>query len=136
MRLLTVGDVTVDLFLGIPRLPERGGDVHTDQVILRAGGSAANVAAVAATLGLPATLIGAVGRDPLGEWALQALCRSGVELGALQRRPEAPTTLIAILVTPDGERTMISGRGASRFATLEETIRPQIAQFGFFHLSG
>lgn len=136
MRLLAVGDVTVDLFLGIPRLPERGGDVHTDQVILRAGGSAANVAAVAATLGLPATLIGAVGQDPLGEWALQALHRSGVEIAALQRRPEAPTTLIAIMVTPDGERTMISGRGASRFAALEKTVRAQIAPFDIFHLSG
>lgn len=136
MELLTVGDVTVDLFLPVPRLPERGGDVHTDRVILRAGGAAANVAAVASTLGLPAALVGAVGRDPLGEWVIRELEASGVRLAALQRCPEAPTSLIAILVTPDGERTMISGRGASRFVTLEETARDRIARVTFFHLSG
>ncbi|MCS6962900.1 MAG: carbohydrate kinase family protein [Thermoflexus sp.] len=136
MRLLTVGDVTVDLFLALPDLPERGGDAHTDQVFLRAGGSAANVAVVATALGLPAALVGAVGQDPMGEWAIEALRASGVEISLLQRRPEAPTTLIVIMVSPDGERTMISGRGASRFAVLEERARSLARQAAFFHLSG
>ncbi len=136
MGLLTIGDVTVDLFFALPHLPERGGDAHTDHVFLRPGGSAANVAAVATALGLPAILVGAVGQDPMGEWVIEVLRASGVETSALQRRPEAPTSLIAILVTPDGERTMISGRGASRFAMVEERARSLARQARFFHLSG
>lgn len=136
LQLLTVGDVTVDLFLALPQLPERGGDVHTRQVFLRPGGSAANVAAVAAALGFHAILVGAVGQDPLGEWVVQALRASGVETSTIQQRPEALTSLIAVLVTPDGERTMISGRGASRFLSLEENARARVSQVAFFHLSG
>lgn len=134
--LLTVGDVTVDLFLALPRLPDPGGDVHGSQMRLRAGGSAANTAAVAAALGWSAGLIGAVGADPLGEWALRELAAAGVEISSLQRRPEAPTSLIAILVTPDGERTMISYRGASRLAALNPTAWESLDRAMAFHLSG
>lgn len=136
MGLLAVGDVTLDLFLALPQLPERGGEVHADRVLMRAGGSAANVAAVAAALGLPAALAGAVGGDPVGEWVVRALQASAVDTSALQRRPEAPTTLIAVLVTPDGERTMIAGRGASRFATPEAPARALARQAACFYLSG
>ncbi len=135
-QLLAVGDVTVDLFLALPRLPERGADAHADRMLLRAGGSAANTAAAAAALGLPAALIGAIGQDPLGEWALGALRASGIDLSLLQRRPEATTSLIVIAVTPDGERTMLSWRGASRFFHLDEAARAQLPHAAFLHVSG
>lgn len=136
MELLVIGDVTVDLYLALPGLPEPGGDVHARRMILRAGGSAANTAAVAAALGLPTALIGAVGTDPLGEWARAQLAASGVDTRSVQQRPEAPTSIITILVTPDGERTMLSYRGASRFAALREEDRARLHRAAFFHLSG
>ncbi len=136
MELLVIGDVTVDLYLALPGLPEPGGDVHARRMILRAGGSAANTAAVAAALGLPTALIGAVGTDPLGEWARAQLAASGVDPRGVQQRPEAPTSIITILVTPDGERTMLSYRGASRFAAFREEDRARLRRAAFFHLSG
>ncbi|SNB72391.1 carbohydrate kinase family protein [Thermoflexus hugenholtzii] len=131
--LLAIGDVTVDLYLALPRLPKPGEDLHAARMILRAGGSAANTAAVAAQLGLPARLIGAIGQDPLGEWVAEELRASGVEIELLQRCPEAPTSVITVLVTPEGERTMLSHRGASRLARLPEFPLPPA---GFVHLSG
>ncbi|GBD09810.1 putative sugar kinase YdjH [Candidatus Thermoflexus japonica] len=136
MELLAIGDVTVDLYLALPGLPEPGGDAHAQRMILRAGGSAANTAAAAAALGLPTALMGAVGADPLGEWARAQLAASGVDIRGVQQRPEAPTSIITILVTPDGERTMLSYRGASRFATLREEDRARLRLASFFHLSG
>ncbi len=135
-QLLVIGDITVDLFLSLPRLPERGADAHADRMLLRAGGSAANTAAAAAALGLPPALLGAVGQDPLGEWALEALRASGVDLSLLQRRTEASTSLIVIAVTPDGERTMLSWRGASRFFHLEAAARALLPRAAFLHVSG
>jgi ribokinase len=131
--LLAIGDVTVDLYLALPRLPKPGEDLHAARMILRAGGSAANTAAVAAQLGLPARLIGAIGQDPLGEWVAEELRASGVGTDLLQRCPEAPTSTVIVLVTPEGERTMLSHRGASRLARLPELSLPAA---GFVHLSG
>ncbi|WP_376789981.1 carbohydrate kinase family protein [Thermoflexus sp.] len=136
MELLAIGDVTVDLYLALPGLPEPGGDAHIQRMILRAGGSAANTAAVAAALGLPTALIGAVGTDPMGEWARAQLAASGVDVRNVQRRHEAPTSIITILVTPDGERTMLSYRGASCFATLREEDRARLRRAAVLHLSG
>jgi len=136
LELLAIGDVTVDLYLALPGLPEPSGDAHVQRMILRAGGSAANTAAVAAALGLSTALIGAVGIDPLGEWVRAQLAASGVDVRSIQRRPEAPTSIITILVTPDGERTMLSYRGASRFAALREEDRARLRRAAFFHLSG
>ncbi len=131
--LLVIGDVTVDLFLALPRLPEPGEDRHATQMFLRAGGSAANTAAVAAQLGLSTRLIGAVGEDPLGEWVLRELRASGASVDLLQRRSDALTSTIIVPVTPEGERTMLSHRGASRLACLPEFALPPAS---FVHLSG
>ena len=77
----------------------------------RRGGSAANVAAVAAgVVGVPTRFLGAVGDDPLGRTVTAALTGCGVDV-RVQRRGRTGT--VVVLVDPSGERTMLSDRGAS-----------------------
>jgi sugar/nucleoside kinase (ribokinase family) len=106
--LTVVGDLVADLIvLGSARL-ERGTD-NTAEVRLTRGGSAANVA-VAAASRHPVRFIGRVGDDTLGETLVRQLEKSGVEV-RVQRAGR--TGAIVILVDDDGERTMITDRGAS-----------------------
>jgi sugar/nucleoside kinase (ribokinase family) len=73
------------------------------------GGSGANVAAAAATLG-PARFIGRVGDDALGASLVATLEAAGVEVFA-QRGGR--TGSIVVVVDPSGERTMWPDRAAS-----------------------
>lgn len=108
--LVVIGDLVADLIvLGSARLA-RGTD-NRAEVRLTRGGSAANVAvAAAAAAGHPVRFIGRVGEDTLGETLVRQLEASGVE-ARVQR--EGRTGSIVILVDEDGERTMITDRGAA-----------------------
>lgn len=76
------------------------------------GGSAANVAAWLAHLGVAVELIASVGVDETGQRALAALAEAGVALH-VSRRPDLPTGRCVVLVAPDKERTMLPDPGAN-----------------------
>ncbi len=76
------------------------------------GGSAANTAAWLASTGNHVTLIGRVGADAAGELARTTLERGGVRT-RLTVDPDLPTGTCIVLVSPDGERTMIPDAGAN-----------------------
>jgi len=105
----TVGDLLEDIVVhmqGAVRLT-----TDTDAVVTRTrGGSAANVAAMAATIEGRARFIGKVGDDPIGARLLDDLAAVGVE--AIAPR-EGRTGSVIVLVHPDGERTMLTDRATS-----------------------
>lgn len=131
-----LGDINMDVFLNIPEIPVRGGDTHVYDLTMRGGGSASNTAVGLARLGAAARLVACAGTDAWGDTALDGLLRAGVELKHVQRRADVSTGLIFVAVTPDGERTMFSYRGAN--VRLEpQTITPEVFQgAGVLHLSG
>ena len=71
------------------------------------GGPAANAAVTMARLGTHARLISAVGTDALGDAAIAELAGYGVD-ASLVRRVDAPTPLSAVLISPDGDRTIVN----------------------------
>ena len=108
--MLVVGDVVNDV-LAQAAWPLALGDDNPAVIRSRPGGSAANQAAWLATLGLDVVFAGRVGaRD--AEFHRRELARLGVE-PLLAADESAPTGSIVVLVGPDGERTMITDRGAN-----------------------
>lgn len=106
--IVVIGDLVADIVvLGGARL-ERGTD-NTAVVRLTRGGSAANVA-VAVAPRHPVRFIGRVGSDTVGDALVRELAAAGVDV-RVQRAGRTGT--IVILVDDDGERTMITDRGAS-----------------------
>lgn len=125
--LVVIGDLVADLIvLGGGRL-ERGTD-NRAVVRLTRGGSAANVA-VAAAERHPVRFIGRVGDDTLGETLVHELEAAGVQ-ARVQR--SGRTGSIVILVDDDGERTMITDRGAA--AELEDIPWEWIDGADWIHL--
>jgi sugar/nucleoside kinase (ribokinase family) len=79
-------------------------------VFRRRGGSAANVAALAAQNGTAARFVGQVGEDQLGARLIADLAIAGVDV----RSPRGGRTgTIVVLVSTGGERTMLTDRGAA-----------------------
>jgi len=108
-----LGDVTTDLTLTVERFPKEGGDAFATYRRMDTGGFGANVGIVLARLGLQPRLIASVGDDEWGRLATASLIRHGVDVAAVCYDRTEPTHLTVIVVSRDGERTMLGHRGAS-----------------------
>jgi sugar/nucleoside kinase (ribokinase family) len=109
-RVLVVGDVVNDIVAKTPAPLVPGAD-NPAVIRARPGGSAANQAAWMARLGLRVVFAGRAGAADAG-FHRRELARFGVE-PRLAADESAVTGEIVVLVGPDGERTMITDRGAN-----------------------
>lgn len=135
-RALALGDLNMDISLAVPRLPAAGGDGIADSQRVGMGGSAANTAVCLQRLGSEAALVCCIGSDRFGDEALAELAAAGVDVSLIRRTEEEETSLNVVAVTPDGERTMIAYRGASRLLDPADLPLGAIAGAGFLHVSG
>jgi ribokinase len=106
-----LGEIMIDIMVLVPHDPEPATDTPS---IIREhqGGSGANVAAWLASLEMPVAMIARVGDDRLGHDAIAELLGRGVR-SYVGVDSLLPTGRCVILVSPDGERTMMPDRGAN-----------------------
>lgn len=135
-EVVALGDINVDIIAHFPSYPAKGQDALASSTEFHCGGSAANTARALAWMGLEVSLISRVGSDPLAPSVLDQLAGAGVSPADLQRDPAAPTGLMYIVVTPDGERTMLGNRGANMWADPNQVREESIRSSRLLHLSG
>jgi ribokinase len=104
---LCVGDLDVDMMVAVPHPPGSDGKVNGRKLAVGPGGMMANVAVAFARLGGRARLVAAVGDDAEGEGALKAVAAAGVDVRFVVRRDGAPTFLCFVMVSPDGEKSLV-----------------------------
>jgi sugar/nucleoside kinase (ribokinase family) len=130
-RAVVVGDVAVDVLVEPCSPAVTGADVPA-RIRMRAGGAGANTAAWLAHLGADVTLVARVGDDPAGRAAADDLRAAGIR-PALAVDPDHPTCTVVVLLA-DGDRTMLSDRGAA--ARLTPADLPDLEGADHLHLSG
>jgi sugar/nucleoside kinase (ribokinase family) len=113
---LVFGDINVDLLARFDSEPDWGLDNLVSELVQQCGGVGANVAVALARWDVPARLVGCVGRDAFGDFALRFLESKRVETAFVQRTDHAPTGVIFITVHPGGQRTIFGARGANALA--------------------
>jgi sugar/nucleoside kinase (ribokinase family) len=107
--LVSIGDLNEDVVIHLTAPEIHLGTDNLCQVTRLPGGSAANVAALAAS-SVPAAFVGRVGDDVLGD----ALCRSMLDSDVeLRVERGGRTGSIVVLVDATGERTMFPDRAAA-----------------------
>jgi sugar/nucleoside kinase (ribokinase family) len=101
------------------------------------GGAAANQAVAMAHAGAVVAMVGVVGDDPLGEAASVNLAAEGVDVGLLSRTSRA-TGVVVALVEPDGQRSMLTDRGAnlSLDVAMLEPLSERLDAGSHVHVSG
>lgn len=109
-RIVVVGDIVTDVVAMLSGPLAAGSDTPAG-IRVTGGGQAANTAAWLAWRGHPVTLVGAVGADDAGRSRLAELTGLGVRC-AVRRYPDTPTGTVIVLAG-NGERTMITERGAN-----------------------
>jgi ribokinase len=133
---VVLGDANVDIIAHFPAFPDQGGDALASWTEIHCGGSATNTALALARLGISTSLITRLGPD---YWALKVrdcLEQAGVSLAGLQRDSAAMTGLMYVIVTPDGERTILGHRGANVLTDPNEIEEAALRGARLFHLSG
>lgn len=103
-----VGLAVVDAVLAVDRLPNRPGKHFAGNGCLVGGGPAATAAVAVARLGGTARLVARVGDDPLGELIIHDLGVEGVDTSGVEVVADRGSPLSAVLVTADGERTIVN----------------------------
>ena len=131
---MVVGDVMTDVVVR-PAAPLAPGSDTPARIELRSGGSAANAAAWLAVAGSAPAYVGRVGNDPFGRAGIAELGAYGVDVRA-QVDPRRPTGTCVVLVSPDGERSMLPDRGANDALDAADLPEDLFAGRGHLHLSG
>lgn len=121
MRLVSVGNVVVDVVVDVPALPPAGGDVLASGGGLAVGGTF-NVLAAARRHGMEAAYAGVLGAGPLAALALEALAAEGVTVAG-PRHPDLDTGFSVAVVDAAGERTFLTRVGAeATLTTVDVTV--------------
>lgn len=133
---LLFGDLNVDNILTIPEIPPAGHDAYATQVETHLGGAVCNSAIILQGLRQPTRMLGCIGREHWGDYVLHELQRAGSDTRFIVRKEERGTGLIFIGVTPNGERTMFSYRGANTLIEPRDVPENILDDVSLVQLSG
>jgi sugar/nucleoside kinase (ribokinase family) len=122
---LCIGDIDVDVMIGVDRLPTRDSKVNGSRLQRVPGGMAGNVAMALSRLGGSVRLFGRVGEDEDGAFALDGLGRAGVDTTHVMRVPGVATFSCIALITPDGEKSLVKLMTAA-YRPLPEDVVDQL----------
>jgi len=136
VEVVAFGDVNVDIIAQFDAYPAKGEDALAHTTEIHCGGSAANTAMTLARMGIATSLIARVGPDSWALKALSCLSEAGVDPSGLQRDPVVMTGMMYVVVTPDGERTILGHRGANVFTDPNQIGEEMLREARLFHLSG
>ncbi|MCL2085505.1 carbohydrate kinase family protein [Candidatus Saccharibacteria bacterium] len=128
VKVITIGSATQDVFLldhddfttmrlGTKTIFNRlalGTKVLVDQAIQTTGGGGTNAAVTMARAGFRTAFIGSVGDDLAGKAVVQALEEDGVDTKFVRVRKNEGTGYTVLLLAPNGERTALVVKGASK----------------------
>lgn len=134
-EVFSLGDVNVDIIMYVDELPSKGGESLSKKVEVKPGGAAANLAVALSRLGVPTGFIGAVGNDIFGDYLRKDLESEGVDTTMLAEK-EAMSGFTVIVVTEDGERTMLGHRGANRMLEPGDIDESSIEKAEIVFISG
>lgn len=126
-KFLVVGDATVDQMYFVDRLPEHGFEVTAVKALMEPGGAGGTIAAALGRLGQQVSIATRVGNGPFSGLAQRNVRAAGVDLSLVQTDTHLQTSSVTILITPDGQRTMISAVGASRYLDVDQLRREHVS---------
>ncbi|MGQ0572349.1 MAG: ribokinase [Armatimonadota bacterium] len=119
MKVLVVGNATVDRSFRIPRLPMAGETLLADSAEVDVGGKGANQAVAAARTGARVFLCAALGTDPDGTNIRGRLAAEGLDLRFLFERTGGTDTSIIYLL-PSGENVIVSSHAMAASLTAQD----------------
>lgn len=128
VKIITIGAAVQDVFLShsdelkpVTDKPahevfmklDLGAKADVNNINFSTGGGATNAAATFARQGLHVQFMGTIGHDPAGAAVLEDLDKEGVDTKYVSYSDRYNTGYSVLLLAPNGERTILTYRGAS-----------------------
>ncbi|HNV33968.1 MAG TPA: sugar kinase [Bacillota bacterium] len=132
--IISVGDIMLDIYMDEPGSLNEDTDT-VGRTNLAWGGSAANFAVWVRRLGMPSAIVGRVGRDFVGDAAVQDFISEGV-LPLVARDPSHPTGTVAVRRRGGLGREMICDRKANARFSAKDLPMMEISSASWIHVSG
>ena len=112
-RVIVIGSLNYDLFLNVQKLPQLGETYQASSFQTASGGKGANQAVQCAKLGIDTFMVGAVGKDFMGEYLLESISQYGVHTEYVQQ-VEGPSGLGVVHLLKNGGvlSTIVPGANA------------------------
>jgi sugar/nucleoside kinase (ribokinase family) len=126
-----------DTFCGpLAALPHEGTLQVLDDMPVRAGGCAANVAIDLAKQGVSVDVVGCVGMDSAAEVLFKTFNDHGVGASRVVRIEQLPTSKTIILLVEDQDRRYLHMSGANRGFKIDHIAHKWLAGLNIFYLGG
>jgi sugar/nucleoside kinase (ribokinase family) len=133
-RLVSVGNVVVDVTTHVDTWPERGGDQLATSSEISPGGSF-NTLVAAVRQGLPGAYAGVSGTGPFGDLVRTRMRDADVEV-LLPPTHDSDTGYVVVIVEPDGERSFVTSFGAEATLTAKQLESVAMQPGDILHVSG
>jgi len=117
---IVVGSLNMDLVVRAPKIPRPGETVLGSDFKQVPGGKGANQADAASKLGAETAMLGAVGKDSMGDQLIQALRKDGVNVEMVLKKENLPTGVAAIVVEDSGNNAITVAPGANSALTPDD----------------
>ncbi|HZY68996.1 MAG TPA: ribokinase [Devosia sp.] len=117
--IVVFGSINLDLIGKLSRIPQPGETVPGSSFATAAGGKGANQALAARRAGAAVRMIGAAGKDAMGDQALQLLAEGGVDLSQV-RRTDTAQGVAMIFVDEAGENVIGIVPGSNGEVSIED----------------
>lgn len=147
-KILSVGAATQDVFLSnspdfklismaknqdIVEL-DLGSKITVENIEISSGGGATNAATTFARQGLESSFMGVVGSDSSGEQVLKMLDEESIDTSRVEFSSRYSTDYSAIILAPNGERTILTYRGVSEHI-YADNFELKYGEFDWVYLS-
>lgn len=120
----------------VDELPEKGKLSLINNISLEIGGCAANVAIGLARIGLRSTIVGKIGDDSLGSYILNTLKEENIDISGLKIDNKVSTSASMVMISADGERSIIHSLGANQYFCIEDVDFKIISQAKILLIAG
>lgn len=135
-RITAIGHTTIDIFVPFPQAHIHddpndhaleicmlwGQKYRVDEMVVSAGGNAANVSASLASLGIDVELVSSVGKDHFGRYAHELLEGAGIGTTHVQATDMTDTSIILSVA---GDRTIIGHHADQGFKVTSDMLQSE-----------
>ena len=123
VMITVVGSLNMDFVINTKVIPRPGETVLGTRFQQIPGGKGGNQASAAARLGSKVTMIGAVGKDTIGEDLIRSLKKDGVKTDYIQKKEGISTGIASITVENTGNNAITVVSGANYSLAVEDVER-------------
>ena len=124
-NIVVVGSMNQDIIMKIGRMPDLGESMMVDECILAAGGKGCNQAVQASKLGANVSMVGAVGKDAMGDFLLNEAEKYRVNISNV-RKTNVATGMGDAHVLPDGSLFCTVVKGANFELKTEDVDQAEV----------